>query len=336
MITKNSFSILVSKYSLVYKIAIALILAIIIFSIIGYAILAPTLSNFMSEIKELNLDDTIKEYLASIFKGVGSDNLPEVEDPVNSSNNGMTQEYKNLVQGLRDAADIFKNNLGAIWGGVVAIVVLIILFAIFYYMCLYSVTDIMHAFMSSDSEYGFASNLVANFSKSIKFAFAYVGLSLLCLAFIFAFSIGVGFLFSAWNNLVGIIITYFMLLILLSIKRALFVGWMPAYVVSDMTLKESLVTNFKVAQKYFKDALGIYFMVYLVALILSVIVGILTLGIGFMIVVSFCTVFAQAFDLVNYYHYCGKKYYKDVQHVVDPTKKYKDAVLDNPLNDNLN
>lgn len=334
MITKDSFSILISKYSLVYKIAIALFVALLIFGIIGYAILTPTLSTFVKELKMLNLDDTIKEYLLSIFKGVADNDLPS-DEVTNPQNPGMTQEYQNLVQGMRDALAIFKQNLGAIWGGIVAIIILIILFAIFYYICLYTVTDIMNAFMSSDSEYGFTSNLVANLSRSIRFALAYVGLSLVILAFIFALSLGLGFLFSAWNNLIGIIISYFTLLVLLSVKRALFAGWMPAYVVSDMTLKESLVANFKIAQKYFKDSLGMYLMLYLFALILAAVVGVLTLGIGFMIVVSMCTVFAQAFDLVNYYHYSGKKYYKDVQHVVDPTKKYKDAVLDNPLDNSL-
>ncbi len=332
MIAKNSFSILISKYSLVYKIAIALIIALIVFCIIGYAILAPTLSSFFDEIKTLHLDDTIREYLSSIFKGV--QNSDDIGGTITDTEGGMTQEYQNLVNGLKAAVEIFKNNLGAIWGGIVAIILLVILFAVFYYICLYTVTDIMKAFMSSDSEYGFTSNLVANLPKSIKFAFAYVGLSLLFLAFIFGLSLGIGFLFSAWNNLAGIMVAYFTLILTLSIKRALFAGWMPAYVVSDMTLKESLVANFKIAQKYFKDALGMYFMVYLIALILSTVVGILTLGIGFMIVVSLCTVYAQAYDLVNYYHFCGKKYYKDAQNVVDPTKRYKDAVMDNPIKNN--
>lgn len=331
MIPKNSFSILISKYSLVYKLAIALIIVLVIFCVIGYAILAPTLSSFVKELRTLNLDDTIKEYLSSVFKGVQSDDAGE---GLIDNYGGQTVEYQNLVQGIKDAVEIFRNNLGAIWGGIVAIVLLIILFSVFYYVFLYTVTDIMNAFMSSDSEYGFTSNLVANLAKSVKFSLTYVGLSLVLLAFIISLSVGLGFLFSAWNNLAGIMVSYFTLLLTLSIKRALFAGWMPAYLVSDMTLKESLVANFKVAQKYFLDALGMYFMVYLIALILSAVVGVLTFGIGFMIVVSMCTVFAQAYDLVNYYHYCGKKYYRDAQNVVDPTKKYKDAIMDNPIKNN--
>lgn len=329
MIAKNSFSILISKYSLVYQIAIALIIVLIIFCVIGYAILSPTLSSFVDELKTLHIGETVKDYLASVFKGV--QNTDDIEGGLIDTEGGQTVEYQNLVQVMKDAGKIFKSNLGAIWGGIVAIVLLVILFSIFYYVFLYTVTDIMNAFMSSDSEYGFTSNLVANLSKSIKFALAYVGLSLVMLVFIISLSVGLGFLFSAWNNFVGIMVAYFMLLLTLSIKRALFAGWMPAYVVSDMTLKESLVANFKVAQKYFRDALGMYFMVYLIALILSLVVGVLTLGIGFMVVISLCTVYAQAYDLVNYYHFCGKKYYKDAQNVVDPTKKYKDAVMDNPI-----
>ena len=106
------------------------------------------------------------------------------------------------------------------------------------------------------------------------------------------------------------------------------------FFIESLRTDSLMLGNFKVAQKYFLDALGMYFMVYLIALILSAVVGVLTFGIGFMIVVSMCTVFAQAYDLVNYYHYCGKKYYRDAQSVVDPTKKYKDAVMDNPIKNN--
>lgn len=334
MIPKNSFSILISKFSLVYQIAVALIIVLLIFCVIGYAILAPTLSSFMEELSTLHLDDTIKEYLSSIFKGVNNAGDFDADEGIIDTQGGQTVEYQNLVQSMREAAEIFRNNLGAIWGGIVAVLLLVILFSVFYYVFLYTVTDIMNAFMSSDSEYGFMSNLVANLSKSVKFAFAYVGLSLILLVFIFALSIGLGFLFSAWNNFAGIVVAYFTALILMSIKRALFAGWMPAYLVSDMTLKESLVANFKVAQKYFGEALGLYFIVYLVALISSFLVGVLTFGIGIMIVLAVFTVYAQAFDLVLYYHYCGKKYYKDAQSVVDPTKKYKDAVMDNPIKNN--
>ena len=164
MIPKNSFSILISKYSLVYKIAIALIIVLVIFCVIGYAILAPTLSSFVKELQTLNLDDTIKEYLSSVFKGVQSGDAGE---GLIDNNGEQTAEYQKLVQGIKDAVEIFKNNLGAIWGGIVAIVLLIILFTIVYYVFLYTVTDIMNAFMSSDSVYGFTSNLVANLATSL-------------------------------------------------------------------------------------------------------------------------------------------------------------------------
>lgn len=324
MVTKNAFSIMISKYSLVYQIAFVLIIAFIIFGIIGYAILTPTLSGVVGELKELNIDDVLKEYLSSVFKGVDETDTP-------SQVEGMTVEYQKLVEVLRQAMTIVRSNLGAIWGSIIAVFALIVLFAIFYYICLYTVTDIMNAFMSSDSEYGFISNLVANLSRSIKFSLAYVGMSLLCIIFSIALSFGIGFLVGAWNNFFGIVIAYFIGILCLSIKRALFAGWMPAYVVSELTVKESLIVNFKMAQKYFRDALGVYFMIYLVSIVLAVIVSIITLGIGMIIVVAVCTVLAQAYDMVNYYHYEGKKYYRDAQHVVDPTKKYKDAVLDNPI-----
>ena len=44
MITKDSFSITISKFSLVYQVVLVLLIAALIFGIIGYAILAPTLT----------------------------------------------------------------------------------------------------------------------------------------------------------------------------------------------------------------------------------------------------------------------------------------------------
>ena len=45
MITKDSFSILISKFSLVYQLILAILIALLIFGIIGYAIIAPKFSS---------------------------------------------------------------------------------------------------------------------------------------------------------------------------------------------------------------------------------------------------------------------------------------------------
>lgn len=317
MITKDSFSILISKFSLVYQLILAVLIALLIFGIIGYAILAPTLSGYVNDIKDLEIGNTVKDYLSSIF---GGSNMEE------GVSQGMTVEYQNLVDLIKQVAEITKSHLGAIWGGIIAVVVLLFLFSVYFYMCMYTVTDTLHAFMSSDSEYGFTSNFIANVGKSIKFSLAYVGMYILWLIIIVGLSLGLGFLVGAWNNFFGLVVAYFTLILALAIRRSLFAGWMPAYVVSDMTVNESLAANFKMASKTFKDTLGVYFVLYLSSLLLSVTVGALTLGFGLFIVLGVTNVLSQAYDMVTYYHFCSKKYYRDSQHVVDPTQKYKDAV----------
>ncbi|MDE5991200.1 MAG: hypothetical protein K2O95_06070 [Clostridia bacterium] len=317
MITKNSFSILISKFSLVYQLILAVLIALLIFGIIGYAILAPTLSGYMSDLKDLEIGNTVKEYLSSIFGGA------DMEDGIHQ---GMTVEYQNLVNALKQVGEVTRSHLGAIWGGIIAVVIILFLFSVYFHMCMYTVTDTLHAFMSSDSEYGFTSNFIANVGKSIKFSLAYVGMYILWIIIIIGLSLGLGFLVGAWNNFFGLVVAYFTAILALAIRRSLFAGWMPAYVVSDMTVNESLVANFKMASKTFRDTLGVYFVIYLASLLLSVTVGVLTLGFGLFIVLGVTNVLSQAYDMVTYYHYCSKKYYKDAQHVVDPTKKYKDAV----------
>ncbi|MDE6275201.1 MAG: hypothetical protein K2M75_01540 [Clostridia bacterium] len=319
MIIKDSFSITISKFSLVYQVILVLLIAILIFGIIGYAILAPTLSGYVGELKGLGIGKTIKDYVKSVFGGGGI------------QNDGGNEYYQALVDTVKNIGVVTKNHVGSIWGGIIAIIVLAVLFSIFYHMCLYTVTDTLHAFMSSDSEYGFLSNMIANLSKSFKFSLAYVGVSIGSMIIVVGLSLGIGFLLGALNNFLGIVASYFTALLTLSIQRALFSGWMPAYIVSDLTVKESLGANFKMATKRFRDQLGVYFVLYLSTLILGIIVAICTFGFGIIIVWGLCAVLTQAHDMVDYYHYKGKKYYRDSQHVVDPTKKYKEAVLDDPI-----
>lgn len=321
MITKDSFSITISKFSLVYQVVLVLLIAALVFGIIGYAILAPTLSGYVKDLKELKITGVVKDYLKSIFSG--GDNVIEQD--------GTNEYYQQLVSTIKQVGSVTKAHVGSIWGGIIAIIILCFLFSVFYYMCLYTVTDTLQAFMSSDSEYGFLSNFIANFSKAFKFSLAYVGMSIGCLIVVFGVGLGLGFLLGALNNWLGIIVAYFSILLLLAIQRALFAGWMPAYVVSDMTIKESFAENFRMASKKFADVLGVYFILYVMILVIGLLTTLFTLGFGIILVWGVSAVLTQSFDMVFYYHYKGKKYYRDQQHVVDPTKKYKDAVLDEPI-----
>ena len=180
MITKDSFSITISKFSLVYQVVLVLLIAALIFGIIGYAILAPTLSGYVKDLKELNISGVLKDYLKSLFSG----------DTIQQE--GMNEYYQQLVSTIKQIGVVTKDHVGSIWGGIIAIIVLVLLFSIFYYMCLYTVTDTLHAFMSSDSEYGFLSNFIANFSKAFKFSLAYVGMSIGCLIIVFGVGLGLG------------------------------------------------------------------------------------------------------------------------------------------------
>ncbi len=74
--------------------------------------------------------------------------------------------------------------------------------------------------------------MIANLSKSFKFSLAYVGVVVGCIIIAMGLSLGIGFLLGAANNFLGIVGAYFTALLMVSIQRALFAGWMPAYIVS--------------------------------------------------------------------------------------------------------
>lgn len=112
MITKDSFSITISKFSLVYQVVLVLLIAALIFGIIGYAILAPTLSGYVKDLKELNISGVLKDYLKSLFSG----------DTIQQE--GMNEYYQQLVSTIKQIGVVTKDHVGSIWGGIIAIIVL--------------------------------------------------------------------------------------------------------------------------------------------------------------------------------------------------------------------
>ncbi len=319
----HTWGITVSRFSLVYKIALYLVLITVLFSALAFATIFPTTRAMLGELSDLHLIRETGDYVLSIFRGVAN-------APADGEQPG-SQAYQDLVALYQRAGTIVAQHTLAVTMGVVLLVLWLLCFVIAITMCNYPVSGVLHAFMSSNSEYGFSANYIATMAKSIRYAIANVFFCLVYLGLGLSIAVCLGMWISMWNNLFGLMVTYSLILFVCASNRALCAGWLPAMVVDQRPVKLAFADACKMARKTFVEMLGAYIVIFIAFSMLLIGVGLFTFGIGMILVIACMIVFTQAYDMAMFYRYHEYRYYIDDQTVIDPKRHYKDAILEDPL-----
>lgn len=317
---KNSMSILASRFSVVYKVTLYLLIVLILFSALGFATVYPTMRGVISEINDLHLIRATGSYIVSIFKGVASD----------ATANG-SELYANLMSLYRQAIDIIGAHPVQVTVGCILLGLCIFFYFVAMNMGSYPISGILHAFMSTNSEYGFTANYIASMWKSFCYGLANVAFSLIFYALGFSIGLALGFGISKLNKLLGIMVTYMVILTVIAVKRAMCLGWMPSMIVDGMPVKAAFSNAMKMLKTDFVEAFGAYLVIYLTATALAFVIAIASFGTGLILLIAALMMFTNSYDMVLFYRRNGYKYYTDDQTVVDPRRHYKDALIDNPL-----
>lgn len=308
MAFKHSLSIMSARFSTAYKLFLFLIVLALIASAVSVGILFPTLADFIEQVEELQVLKSIGEYAKTIFG-----DQPEAQ----------ASAYAHLEEVYGQFLAIIDSNSFRINLAIVLAILLYFVFVLFMMWGMYSVSDIMHNYMSSNSKFGFASNLIVNFVRAMRYASLYTLLSLVY------YALGV---FAAWllfitvfkvSALLGCMITLLVFFLLTALRSALFAGWVPAMVSDGMTARAALVESFRMAKARFSSLLGWYLAYYVLIFAATILIGVVTFGIGSVFVVIVSLLHARIFDMVVYYRYKGKRYYVDVFNVIDPTIKQR-------------
>lgn len=322
MLTKGALSIVGSRFSLVYKVILYIVICIFIFGVIGYAGLAQTLRPIMSEVADVEIGQTFVKYITSLFRGV-------IETP--GEDGEAVNMYDLLINKIGDIKDIVVNNINTVISGLIVLLLIIFIFGLFYTALFYPSTKILSEFMSSNSKYGFSSCYIATLGRSMLFSLSSMVISIVYYLLTITASFGLAYLASKWSVFVGFTVFFLGIGLAVSIKGALFLGWLPAYVVDEKSIGESMKTSFKMANKSFWSNLIVLYTFYLIFIAITINLAIVTFFTAVPFFLGFILVFNQAYALTSYYHYKGYKYYKDAQTVVDPKKVYGNTVLENPV-----
>lgn len=305
---KHSLSILTSRFSITYKLLVFLLVLTFVFSVLMVCAVYPTISDLRNNINELGLGDAIKNYVREALKGE-----PQLQ----------AQAYEELSSKFDTAAEIVRNNNLQINLSIVWLVLLYLLYVVFFSWGQYCVSDVMNHHMSSNSKFGFSSNLIVNFKKAMCYALLYTAITI-------AFMIVVALFF--WLSfatlfkvapIVGLASAVGIFVLALAVRRALLFGWVPAMVADGLGVTDGLKKGMSLLKQRFAYALGLYVIYYIAWLGLTLAITVFTFFVGTLFAISISLALAQVCDLVIYYRTVGKRYYIDVLNVVDPSIKQR-------------
>ena len=311
MKVKSTNSIFFSKFSLIFKIILFVLILSLITSVIAFSIVAPISKDLRSDIDKVGIGYKFVDYIDASLHGENLDSARAA-----------------LIDATTQIDDVMAAWSGEIAAAISILILFIIIFAILYFMAFYTITDIVNSFMSSNSDFGFAANYIKNLKKSFIFSVFYTLYVIVLYVVGFGLALAIGLLMSQLNAILGLFTMVLLAIGTLALRRALVPFWMPAMAAKDMSIKDAFIKNFELLKGTFWRMFGEYFVIYTVALVALIGAGVLTFGVAVLIVYAGAWLYMQIKDMVEYYHLNGMKYYIDEQKVVNPKKIYRDAVLD--------
>jgi len=295
MNAKNSIKIAASEYNLIFKILLYDLIVYLVIFATAAAILAPGISILAGKVAGLQILENINAVISEIL--AGSVNIADKVDAMYASFDALGVIIKESYWVLNEVYVI----------GTAAFFVLRFLIN----LRTIPVSGVINAKMSSNTKYGFSSNLISNLGKSAKFSLALLVVQLpvdIILA-VFTFLI-VGPLFNVFGILAPILIVT-MIIALVSFKDALLFEWVPSIVVDNSRTWKSFNSSIKCAFSHFGEIYGVLVLLRLFSLVLIMIMTVFSFGVGLFIALPIGTIILRALEMVFYYDKRKLRYYTD-------------------------
>ncbi len=299
MAIKHTTSIFISKFGLVYKIIVYFLVIALIVGAVAFAVAHPALKTLSEKAGDTGFVTHLKSGAEKLLRGNG-----EFLDEFRLAN----ESYGEWTDVLTESKGEWTTILGT---ALAALLVLTYLLA----LCFLPFSDILKNFMTSKSEFGFMSNLVANAGRAALYALFYTVLVFTMQAAIF--SLGV-FLFVKCAPRVGVLslpVAYLVTLLLTSLKSTILSGWLPATVTENVGVVKGFGVGLKSIGKRFMRSFWTFVFFNLLLSAVLPLFGFLTFGIGFIIAVPSAFIMHRIVELVLYFDARGYRYYIDEQTV---------------------
>lgn len=294
MNVKNSLKIAANEYNLIFKILLFdFIVYFVIFSIAA-AFIAPEASVLANKINDVQIFERIKTVIDTILAG------------------GSTEEAgKAVTEGFDQIFAIFKDNSWFLTKTYIIMAVVYLLLRFLLNLRSIPVADILNSRMSSNTKFGFTSNLISNIGKSSKFSLALLAVQLpvdiLICAIVYLL---IGPLFSIFGIL-ALPLGFILVIGLVTFKDTLTFCWIPSIVVDNKKIWSSFAESIKSGFKNFGTLYGIILILRVIGVAFFSFITVFTFGAGALIALPLMLIIQRTIELVYYYDKRKLRYYSD-------------------------
>ena len=303
MYLRRSFSILISKFNLSFKLLMYIALVITVMAAIAVSIFMPSYNALVREVEDTDILVNAKTAFQTIIKG-------DFEQ--------YSEGYDALEASYIEARDLINENVNKLYKIFIMLIVLGVAGKYLISLSYIPFVDVVNKFMHSDVEYGVMHNFVENMKKSLKFSLFNVLIMVpldVCIVFI------VGGAFSLLSSLISIFTLPFAVALAIGLymfKTNIFAGWIPAIVYDNLSIMKALKSSFKTAKLRFMRTYMMFTVVAVFSMSFYVLFGLSTLGLGYLIGMPIILLFYRVLELVTYYNINGHRYYLDHDTIVEP------------------
>ncbi len=287
MIFRNTFRLLFSNFSNVWKVLVYYCICFVLTFFVCGALLYPIITQFI----EANL---IKDF-AEAFNGLFS-------SP--SASAKTLQEVGETALTILSTKNLFANCIFAgIW--------LFVVFPFTLDMAQLPMGEVLYGYMSSQTKYGFTGRFIKTIGRSAEYS-----IIRLLVTFIFNFC-GASIVYlmiklATFGNVFYVFIDILLLALLflvVAFKYSLFSCWMPAISVLDMGVFEALIQNFRCVGRRFGNIFSNCLLLVLLAFVFNLIFGVFTFTISFTISLPLTAFVFVIFQMVSFFSAQGMRFY---------------------------
>ena len=299
MAIKSTAGIFISKFGLVYKIIVYFLIVVLIVGAIAFAVAHPALQSLLDKVGDAGFIQHAKSGFAKFIRG----------------NEGFSEEFQAAYDSFGELEETL-HTAKTEWTKLT--VTFFIAFAVITYLlalnCL-PFSDILRNFMSSRSEFGFMSNLVANAGRAALYALLFTLIVFTSHVAIIVLAVFVFFKLYAKIGFLAFSVSYLILTLLFALKSTVFAGWLPATVTENVGVIKGFGIGIRaIGRRFMRSFWTFVFLNWILTAVISLF-GILTFGVGFVIAIPSAFIMYRIVELVLYYDACGYRYYVDAQTV---------------------
>ena len=178
----------------------------------------------------------------------------------------------------------------------------------------------IYGYMSSLTKYGFTNSYISNFGKATVLGtlklvtLLPINILIWLGAYLFASSL------YAKIGVFAIILVFFLLTIIVSLKNTFFAGWVPASIVHGESAFKSLTMGFSAVFRNFFKTYSSFLMLTLAVFVVNVVTFSFTAGVGLIVTIPLTTLLFVIMGETMYFQSLGMRYYVDGEHIITPKK----------------